>query len=290
MALSNQWKTIKDNWLIIAAVIGLLVFMNIGGLRNISYSAKSLAGDAAYAPSYDESRSDFMPTPQSGSFAPEVEERKIVKTASMSTEVEKGGFAAGEQRLKDAVSSTGSYLLNDNVNKYGTGWGEYRSGSYQIKVDTAKYDTLVSQLKAIGEVQSFNENARDVTGQYSNAEINLDIEKSRLVRYQQMYAEAKLVADKITLNDRIFDQERTIKYLEDSIAQIDERIDYTTVSFTLNEKQSGYANVAFVKLSALVQNFVDSVNSLLSFIVVVLPWAVAALIGYLIWRLVKRKG
>lgn len=62
-----------------------------------------------------------------------------------------------------------------------------------------------------------------------------------------MYKEATSIQDKLTLNDRIFDQERRIKYLTDSINNMDQRIEYSTVYISLTEKKSEYINIVFVK-------------------------------------------
>ena len=115
-------------------------------------------------------------------------------------------------------------------------------------------------------------------------EIDIETEKARLARYQTMYATATRVEDQINLNDRIFNQERRIKYLENSLANIDQRIDYSTVSFSLREKISEYANIALVKFSQLFRNLVSSTNSLFQLIFLVIPYAIA---GGLLWGAYK---
>jgi len=55
---------------------------------------------------------------------------------------------------------------------------------------------VISQLKQIGEVKSFNERMDDITGSYENINIELQAEKDRLIRYQDMYREASIVTDK----------------------------------------------------------------------------------------------
>src|SRR3989344_2468845 len=224
-----------------------------------------------------------------GDFAPEVSERKITKTASMTNEVRQGAFRDAEAKLKSIVSSSNSYLLNENVNKYETGWKNYYNGYYTIKVDTKKYSDVVLQLKGIGEVKSFNENAEDITGSYTNSKIELDAEKQRLERFRKMYDEATLVADKIQLNDRIFDLERRIKYLEDSLKGMDKQVDYSTIYVTITEKQSEYAGIVFVKFSELVRNLVSSINGLFSLVFIALPYAVAAGIIWAAVRWAKRR-
>jgi hypothetical protein len=153
-----------------------------------------------------------------------------------------------------------------------------------LKIETGKYDSIVTQLKDLGEVQSFSENQNDLTGQYTNNQVEIAAAKSRLERYQQLYKDAKDVNEKLSVSDRIFDQERTVKYLDDMSKNIDQRVEYSTVYFTITEKRSDYADVVFVKFSELIQKLVASLNSLLSFVFWILPWALVGGIGLFLWK------
>jgi len=227
--------------------------------------------------------------PFNNDFAPEVEERKIIKSASISSEVDRGEFMEAEQDLKNIISATDSFILNENVNRYGPKNKKYFQGSYQLRIDSSKYESIISQLKNLGEVQHFSENTQDITGGYTNSEINLEIEKSRLERYRQMYEDAESIADKLQISDRIFNQERTVKYLEDSLKNFDQRIDYVTVYFTLTEEQSKFSNIAFLKLSEIVKRFIGNFNSLIYLIFSVIPWAIFALIVWFVWKIRKKR-
>ncbi|MFH1511414.1 MAG: DUF4349 domain-containing protein, partial [Candidatus Woesearchaeota archaeon] len=188
MSFKEQLVTLKDNWLIIV-LIGLVILLFVGGgsitrsfgamslgmsesLMDTSYSKSSYGG---YAPSYSQD------------FAPEEQERKIVKTANLASEVERGRFSAAEEQLRSVVTASDSYLLNQNANTYGTGRNEYRQGSYSIKVEAGKYESVVMQLRNIGKVTGFSENSVDITGSYVNNEIEIAAEKERLRRYNQLY-------------------------------------------------------------------------------------------------------
>lgn len=287
MSIKDQLHKLKENWLLIVLVLILFVSLSnigtpfLGGIETLSSGLMRSAMTAEYE------GAGYYPT--STDFAPEVEERVIIKDAYVSTEVKKGAFQESESKLKSIITSSDAYLLNENVNKYETGRKSYYQGTYSIKVTTTKYDSVVEQLKSIGEVQSFRENARDVTGTYTNLEAEIEAEKARLARYNEMYSEATEISDKIELNDRIFNQERRIKYLEDSLKNIDQKVDYSQISLTLTEKRSEYANVIFIKFSELVKSLVNSFNSLLSLVFYVIPWAIALLIIRWIVKLFKKK-
>ena len=138
-------------------------------------------------------------------------------------------------------------------------------------------------------MQSFNENAEDITGQQKDIQVELDAEKDRLVRYQNMLAEATSTSEKIDLSDRIFNQERTIKYLEDALSNVENKVAYSTLYVNINEKQSGYARVVLVKFSELIRRLVESFNSLLSLLFWVLPYAVVVALVWLGVRWVRNR-
>ncbi len=297
MTLKDQWKKIKDNWLIIVVVLLIAGFFYAGDdllstarFESYGYDYEEPLGIATESLGYGSSRmmkSGFYPG--SDDFSPEVEDRKITKTASLSTEVEFGQFQEGEQQLKAIVSSTDSFLLDENINKYDLGRKSYYSGSYNLKVDVRKYDQVVASLQQIGEVQSFSEYAQDITGKYTNLQTELEAERARLQRYNQMLAEAELIADKIELNDRIFDQERTIKYLEDSLKNQDQRVEYATIQVQMTEKQSEFSSLAFVSFGQLITNLVSSSSNLLELLFSVLPWAVVIALIWIGVRWVRRR-
>lgn len=287
--MKEQLKKIKENWLIIAVVAVLLLFMNLGGGLSPSLKTADYADSVGYAGT-EMARSGMYGTYYpSGDFAPEIEERKITRSASLSAEVERGEFRTAEDNLKSLLSSADAYLLNENVNRYETGNKEYLQGSYQIKVESKRYSYLLAELKKIGEVQSFNENAQDITAQHENVQIELETEKARLERYQELYEQTTDIKDKISLNDLIFNQERRVKYLEDRLKNVDLRVDYSTIYFSMSEKRSEYADVAVIKISELIQNFVDSFNSLLRLFFVVIPWMVLMVIAGIAWRMIKKR-
>ncbi len=292
MTLQSQWKLISGNWLIIVLILVIIAAFNFNGSNPVvsQFMLKSYGGTAenSYQYSRDGFSDSIMPVPSYPSSAPLVTERKITKSAYLSSEVPRDSFRGAEQTLRGIVISSHSIMLSENAQKQGTQYDEYYAGTYTIQVDTTQYDNVVNRLKQIGEVQSFNENAQDITGEYTNSEINLATEKARLIRYQALYTDAKEVKDKLEISDRIFEQERTVRYLEDAMQNMDERVSYSIVQVSITEKQSTYAGITLVKASELMRNFVDSLNGLAVLLVSIIPWALLALLGYGVWRFVKK--
>ncbi|HLD39586.1 MAG TPA: DUF4349 domain-containing protein [Candidatus Nanoarchaeia archaeon] len=294
MTVKEQFTKIKENWLIVLLLaIVLVLFMGLPavdtvqqGLYQAGFGERAYGGIAADSKMGIGMPSPIMPPYYNNGFAPEVQDRQITKTASVTLEVERGTFHEAENKLKAIVTTTDAILLNENAQKYddGNGRNSYFSGSYTIKVESGKYDAVVSQLKQIGEVTWFTESKDDITQQFVDLQSQLTSEKERLARYQQMLKEATTVEDKIQLSDRIFEQERTIKYLEEQLKNTNTLVTYSTIYVNLNEKRSEYVDAVFVKFSELITKFVNSLNNLLKFIVGLIPYAIVALLAWLGWK------
>ncbi len=291
MGFKEQWTKIKENWLMIVFVLLVLgAFLVVSkAVDNVSYGSNYGGAYMDKAVSYGAEESlRYMPTP-SDSFAPTVTERKLIKSANLNSEVELGDFKQAETQLKSIITSSEAYLLNENVQKYGEADDSYYYGYYTLKVDTQKYAAVISQLKEIGTVTSFSESTDDITGTYTNLQVELKAEQERLARYQKMFAEATEVSDKITLSDRIFDEERTIKYMQERIQNMDTEVEYSSVYVSLQEKQSPYADVEMIGFSALVMAFVDSLSGLFKLIVMILPYAVVVVIAWILYKVLRKK-
>ena len=320
MTVKDQWGKLKDNWLLILIPF-VLIFVVMGGFSEISslvddfsssssYDSGSSSGyerpsmgystganyeSASYSPEssaspvpYSEVALKSSPSISSDVSAPPLQDQMVAKTASMETKVERGTFANEESTLKSIVKASDAILLWQNVNTYGEGRAQYQAGRYQIKIDATKYDAIISQLKAIGTVESFTENAEDVTKAHADLNIELAGEKERLVRYQQMYKEATLTEDKISISDRILNEENYIKYLEEALKNVGEQVTYSTIDVTITETKSGYAELTFHSLSEFGVGLVGSASTVLYVLVVLLPWALG--LWLVIWIIRKIRG
>ncbi len=290
MGIETFLEKIKKHWFAFVLLIALLwVVGNFFGAGSMIGGISSRSESMAYAPQMDMAYGGGYDKSYYGGsqdFAPEEEERKIEKSASLTTEVDRGEFDESEQRLKGIISSADGIILNQNVRKWS---GSSRTGSYSLKVPTDQYDSVVADLQEIGDVDNFNENTRDITGSYLNLEQELETERARLDRYEALYKQEGDLEARLNLEDRIFDQERRIEYLEGRMTNMDQRIEYSSVQVTIREEPSGYERIGFVKFSDLVKSFVSSTTGLLYTIAYVLPWTLFLGIIWFIVRFFKRR-
>ena len=283
----KQFQSLKENWLLLVAVL-IVVILASSLTNNFSSNTLGFSADSYSQVQEKLAGSSYYPS-YSSDFAPEVQERVIEKTSSLTAEVDYGKFEQANNKIKSIIKSSNSIILNENLNRLGSE-KEYFSVNYQLKVETSKYESLMMQLKDTGKIVYLNENQEDITKQKISLESELQAENDRLARYKSLLEQESLtLQEQIDLTDKIFQQERTIKYLEEALTNINSRVSYSTIYLTLQEKSSGYDNIVWVKFSGLVRSFVESINVLISLLFIVLPWAVLALIIYIIARISRKK-
>jgi hypothetical protein len=278
MSLKLQLGRLKENWLLALIIIALVLAPNFTNLSSTSFSKN------AVSQSFDMGMPErsFM----ASGFAPEVEERVLTKSSSLNSEIKRGQFQEKDSKIKSIIKESEGFILNENNYKNEISKKTYISASYQIKVLTTNYENTITQLKTLGEVKSFNQNIDDITEQKLDLETNLQAERNRLTKYQKIFDESTSATEKLEVTDRIFNQERTIKFYEERLENLNNRVSYSNINLNINEK-SEYSSIAFIKLSQIAKNFVDSINAVIKLIVTVIPWAIILSIFYLIYKKIK---
>lgn len=287
MSLSSQFQKLKENWLLLAVILLLVIVLNNNSFLNnnlvnkisspgIAYFEEDYArGSSAidsYYPSFDQD------------FAPGVEDRKITKNVYQSMEVNRGDFDNKIKILKEIISENDVIVVNENINSYGENKNRQRSATYNLKILEINYKSFIGEINNLGDVESYSENARDITGNYLNTRDKITLEKQRLERYKSLLTSSNSIDEKISLTDRIYEQERTIKYLEESLNNKDLSLDYVTLNLNISEKSSNFAGTLFVSFKELIRTFVSSLNSLISIIIYLIPWLILIWIIRFFWR------
>jgi hypothetical protein len=279
-------------WIFLVVIVIILATGYFGVLSPGSMMSSSNKALGSYEASYYDSRGSvsgsLYPT-SNQDFAPEVQERQLIKTSSISMETKRGEFDRVQSNVNNLVKASGAYVLSDNFQVLGSGSQTYKTNTYQIKIETSKYDSLVAQLRELGGITSFAETATDVTGAITNRQVEIAAEKERLRRYEMLVSSSGNLNDKLLLTDRIFEQDRRIKYLEVGLENQQQNVAYSTISLTLREKAPALYGVALVGFGSLIKTLIGSVNAVLYFLFAILPWALLAGVIYFIIRLIKKR-
>lgn len=300
-------KLIK--WVSIAAALVVLVggtyltrqsrIMKEGGLPA---PAPGYAGNVVYSASPESM--EMQAAPQSSAYAADagmVAEKsrestpeKIIRTASL--ELSTRDFDKDHAAILAAVKQAGGRVENANLSN---SYGSLRTAWLTLRVPGDKLDSVIESLKGVGRLVSFSESAQDVSEQYADTENRLKTQQTKMERLQALLQRAGTLEDLITIESSISDTQYEIDRLTGSLRGLDSRVDYSSLSVTLNElgpietsQNQGETLWERVKngASAALRGLVSLLSDLLVFLVIALPYLAVLLVIILIIRfIIKRR-
>ncbi|HPV02262.1 MAG TPA: DUF4349 domain-containing protein [Clostridiales bacterium] len=210
---------------------------------------------------------------------PILDERKIIRSANLSIEVENFDTAFGN--IKTIINGIG-FIQETNINTERVYDNEevkfIKRGTIVLRVDRSKFDSVLDRLNGIGEVYNYTTHGDDVTEQYYDVESRL-----RLLRLEQEKIEAYLA--KLNDLDQIFKAESKlteIRYQIESLTgklnKLSSLVELSTITIDMYEKRPGsdakpmtYGEKLLESLKGSLLGVVEFLGGFLLFIVSALP-------------------
>lgn len=214
-------------------------------------------------------------------------ERKIIRSANLTIEVE--NFDEACNNINSIILGIG-IIQQSNINTdrvYVDGNLKLvKNGTIVLRVDKDKFDTVINNLKGVGDVYNLAINGQDVTDRFVDTESRL-----RLLKLEQSRLEAYLV--KLENLDQIFKTEsrlteirQEIESLTGNLNKMSSLVELSTITITMNEKYPGsekvtkpltYGQRLLNKLKLSLESSVEFLGDLLIFVISAIP--VLILIG-----------
>lgn len=243
----NHMKNKK--WLIVLIGVGALL---LGALAALVVLGLSDNAGTSYLPTYGygypedgvayESAMDMpmaMPALRSesadndanGTSLPDLENRKIVRTANLT--IRTRAFEEAQQTIMDALDDVGGYAEN----LYESGEVGDRRTELTLRVPSARLDIFLTAISGAGRVTSRTESAVDKTTQYQDNAARLGTLYQKRERLEAMLQKADIMADLIEIESAIADTQYEIDRYETYQRGIDKQVDMSTVNVTLREEK-----------------------------------------------------
>ena len=269
----HNWKNYLIGILVVIVVFGGLLNALVGmsGMGTDTFS-KSLAYDAEY------SRNSYYY--DDGGFAPDSDERKVIRNANMN--LESDNYDVAKTNVDRSVIAHSVIVLSQTENKYKD---DYRNSNYRFKVPSSSLDLFLEELKGYGEVQYYNVYSNDVTGTYADYSARLERKQLQIQRYEARLASGDMeVEDEISLLKTIDSLEDEIFSLNKRISNIDEDVTYSDVSLSLKEEPSVWSEIDFLGLKDGFKLFVASMEGAIRTILVLAGFLLPFVLIYGVYR------
>ena len=216
---------------------------------------------------------------------------KVIKTATISMSVH--DFDTVVTGIRGIITTEKGYV--QNLSDSGT--LNDRAITITIKVPTAKFDTVLTQVKALGvEVVSAYENTDDVTQAYQDLQARLKNQKALEAQLLTILNKATKISDILLVQGQLSTVREQIELLQTQIKYYDTQTDYASISITLTKASEsisvtgakwlpvGIAKEAF----AVLVEVGKSLGTLLIWAVVFSPIVIIPLVIYKIAKSIKK--
>ncbi len=220
-------------------------------------------------------------------------EAKIIRTGSLHVEVAKGKFDAASAQLATIAADSLGFISASEVSAL----GDDPHGSITLRVPAARFDTVVAQVRKIGDIQAINTGSQDVTGEYTDVASRLKALQSEREQINLVLSRAETIPDILSVRDRLSVVQGDIEQLQGRQKVLDDQASLSTLTVTLSEKGSpAKATTApesdrsgFSKLwHDSVERFTDGGRAIALGLASMAPWLLLALLllipGRAIWR------
>lgn len=173
-------------------------------------------------------------TPTAASNAlPEVQERKIVRTGSLSLFVEDMDGVVSD--MQGIVERLGGFVSELSVS--GKKQGE-RSGYVIMRVPAATFDIAMTEIKGKASfVRDERISAKNVTEEYIDLTARIGNKKAREAALNDLLSRGTKMSDLIEVENEIERVRSEIESLEGRQKYLDTQADFSTISVTLTENQ-----------------------------------------------------
>lgn len=251
-------------------------------------AAQGAADTAAPAPASSGTGSVGAPLPPMG-------QQKIVKNATLSLEVKKGGFRQAFDSAATVASGHGGYVVSSesSVQK-----GQTSIGTIVLRVPADAFDAVRAELVGLGSVKDEHLSGEDVSGQLVDLDARIRSLQAQEDAIRALMAKARTVGETIEIQNQLTAVRQQIEQLSGERARLDNAASLSTITVHLAEPGAAVQEPAPKPKpapSALRHSLTlaaHGAETVVAGTIIVLGWAVplglVALVAWALWRLGRR--
>ncbi|MBY8866770.1 DUF4349 domain-containing protein [Streptomyces sennicomposti] len=223
--------------------------------------------------------------------APKLTTAHIVRTASLSVEVK--DVAKALDAARTAVENAGGYVGDENTTRDEDGQEQTR---VVLRVPADRYDDVLTGLQGAGRLLERTAKAEDVTDQVVDVDSRITSQRASVARVRALMERAERIDDVVALESELSRREADLESLLAQQASLKDRTSLATITLSLSgpavhrddaapDDEPGFGDA----LSGGWHVFVAGVRWIALVLGAVLPFAVAAALIVVAWRLVRRR-
>lgn len=258
----------------IVALTVLMALLLLAGCGRSESSKESSAAPAVGVPQANEAAA-APGAPSAKAAVPEsAMPRKIIYSADVSLTVDNIALAAHD--IESKIKLCDGFIADSEL---GGGGGENRTGTWKIRVPTSQFQTFLSSLSGVGDVQETKISSQDVSEEFYDVAARLrnkQTEEERLI--QHLKASTAQLSDILTVERELSRVREEIERIQGRLRFLSNQTDLSTITLTVRERGVGAKSVpSFVSqigttFSGSVKAIGDVARGLTLVVIALFPW------------------
>lgn len=234
------------------------------------------------------SGADFSSGEAASSGSPaDLQERKLVKTGSVTLEVE--SLSAADSAIEKWCASFDGYISDSSS------W--QTNANYTVKIPSGRFDEAMKTAGNLGILKEHSISTQDVTEQFYDLQTRLSNKKVMRDNLRKYLSQAKDVKDMLQIEKELNSVLSDIEFMEGRMKRLSNQIDYSTISVSVQlpygKTETGFS---FPDAGEGTRKFISNTVSFFLlcitsfFYVIVCGIPVLAVLGFLFWLLWGKIG
>ena len=223
---------------------------------------------------------------------------RIIKEGTVTLQIGEGEFESAYALVLAEARTLGGTVVGSTTSTQPDG-GTF--GSLTVRVPVANYEDLLVGVGAIGDVTSQDITSQDVSQEFVDLESRLRHLQAQEAFYLGLMAKAQVVGDAIAVQQQLDGIQEQIEQVRGRINYLDERSSFSTLTVQLVEPgaveeivepvvEEGPERPSFSRFYDQAHDaFVNVMGSLLVLAFFAAPLLVPAVVGFMVWRMIRRR-
>ena len=242
--------------------------------------------DAAIgAPARDESLAQIPGVPPGGDLRAG---ERVIRNANLSVRIGEREFQDKFQQANALAARFGGFVAATSTEETE---GRIASGTVTLRVPSDKFEEAIAALKELGEVSAEDKSGQDVSAEFVDLEARLRHAKTQEAFYLRLIDRATQISEMIQIQQQLSQIQLQIEEIQGRLKFLEDQTSFSTINVRVFEPDAGPPPARGALLDALVrawEGFQNVVAGVIVGIGWVAPFALVALVGYVVWRILRR--
>jgi len=217
----------------------------------------------------------------------------IIETGSMAVSVRKGHLLSAFDAVTSDAESEGGYVADSSSASQDS---QAPTASLVVRVPSERFTPLVMEIATLGKVDSQQQQGQDVTGQLVNLSARISNLQAEQLALRNLVERAGSIPNILQVQNELFSVESEIEQLSAQQASLENQTAYATLTVDLAVRPLApvarpRAENTFARGAKLAwHNLAVGGRAIVLGIGWAFPLLIVAGLGYVVWRLKRRRG